>query len=95
LEQRKAQLEEAYTFVANVTDKALSGVPPYRATRVRREIDGSLVAMESWPSLGLCFSGDGDSEHSTIGGVLDAEVPGAATNATHMPSLLGRYVTWQ
>ncbi|KAF8054990.1 hypothetical protein HT031_006880 [Scenedesmus sp. PABB004] len=47
LEQRLAQLREAYSFVT-----ACRGVAPYRATKVQRAPNGVMVELLSWPSAG-------------------------------------------
>eukprot|EP00879_Flechtneria_rotunda_P013267 GHRR01013854.1.p1 GENE.GHRR01013854.1~~GHRR01013854.1.p1 ORF type:complete len:524 (+),score=184.92 GHRR01013854.1:299-1870(+) len=47
LPQRLAQLQEAYTFVTN-----WNGMPPYRATKVRRQANGMMMEVLSWPSSG-------------------------------------------
>lgn len=47
LDQRLAQLREAFTFVV-----ACNGCPPFRATKVQRQPNGRMMELFSWPSGG-------------------------------------------
>lgn len=79
MEQRWSQLEESYAFTARYSAQTKH----FRATRMRREADGGLTHVVSWPSLGGSEAGSDDEDVSEpevypMGADADAAVLGLA-----------------
>ncbi|PNH12499.1 Methionine gamma-lyase [Tetrabaena socialis] len=64
LEERWRQLEEAYSFVAQLNPAA---AVPYRAVKVRRRPCGGVEHLMSWPSLGS-FGGTEEDASAAVAG---------------------------
>lgn len=84
LDQRWEQLRESYEFVNRVAARSPTGKAPYRASRVKREADGTLSYLESWASLG-----PGQDNEAIFAEAVAGALVGCATSMADTPSFAG------